>query len=89
LVALLQTRFDCILFDTAPALPFPDARLWGKHADGVVLIVRSGVTTREEATAACERFLNDGIAVLGTILNDWSPKHGSKVSPYYKGYQQV
>jgi capsular exopolysaccharide synthesis family protein len=86
LVALLQTKFDCILFDTAPALPFPDARLWGKHADGVVLIVRSGVTTREEATAACERFVHDGIAVLGTILNDWAPKQGSKISPYYNGY---
>ena len=29
LVDLLRTRFDCILFDTAPSLPFPDARLWG------------------------------------------------------------
>src|SRR6202035_1523201 len=73
LVALLQARFDCVLFDTAPTLPFPDARLWGKHSDGVVLVVRAGVTTREGAAAACERFLSDGIPVLGTILNDWNP----------------
>ena len=77
LVALLQTRFDCVLLDTAPSLPFPDARLWGRHSDGVVLVVRSGMTTREGAAAACERFLSDGIPVLGTILNDWTPKNGS------------
>jgi Mrp family chromosome partitioning ATPase len=87
LVTLLQSRFDCVLFDTAPALPFPDARLWGKHADGVVLVVRSGVTTREGASAACERFLSDGIPVLGTILNDWTPDAGSELMYYYNSYQ--
>jgi len=87
LVSCLQERFDCVLFDTAPALPFPDARLWAKHADGVVLVVRSGVTTREEAGTACERFQHDGIAVLGTILNDWAPSDGGRLANYYYGYQ--
>jgi succinoglycan biosynthesis transport protein ExoP len=86
LVALLQPQFDCVLLDTAPTLPFPDARLWGRHSDGVVLIVRSGVTTREGAATACERFLNDGIPVLGTILNDWRPRDGSKLAEYYYAY---
>lgn len=88
LVALLRSRFDCVLFDTAPALPFPDARLWGKHSDGVVLVVRSGITTREGASAACERFLSDGIPVLGTILNDWTPQPGSDLPYYYYGKYQ-
>ena len=87
LVVRLQSQFDCILFDTAPALPFPDARLWGKHSDGVVLIVRSGVTTREGASKACERFLQDGVPVLGTILNDWRPRDGSKMEYDYRGYE--
>jgi capsular exopolysaccharide synthesis family protein len=86
LVALLEPQFDCILLDTAPALPFPDARLWGRHSNGVVLIVRSGVTTREGAAKTCERFLNDGIPVLGTILNDWRPRDGSKLAEYYYAY---
>jgi Mrp family chromosome partitioning ATPase len=82
-VSLVQGQFDCVLFDTAPALPFPDARLWAKHADGIVLIVRAGVTTREGASAACERFLSDGIPVLGTILNDWTPQADSGMAYYY------
>jgi capsular exopolysaccharide synthesis family protein len=89
LVTLLQSRFDCVLFDTAPALPFPDARLWGRHADGVVLVVRAGVTTRVGAAAACERFLHDGIPVLGTILNDWNPESSSELPYYYKSYQST
>jgi capsular exopolysaccharide synthesis family protein len=89
LVALLRVRFDCILLDTAPALPFPDARLWGKHADGVVLVVRAGVTTREGASSACERFLSDGIPVLGTILNDWTPAEPSAMYYYRNGYEKA
>ncbi len=88
LISLLQSKFDCILFDTAPALPFPDARLWGKYSDGVVMVVRSGVTTREGASAACERFLNDGVSVLGTILNDWAPTGGAS-DAYKYGYYQT
>jgi capsular exopolysaccharide synthesis family protein len=85
LIARLKTQFDCVLFDTAPSLLFPDARLWGKYADGIVLVVRAGVTTREGASAACERFSNDGIPVLGTILNDWTPDPGSRIGSYYYG----
>ena len=86
LVTVLREQFDFILLDTAPVLLFPDARLWGKHSDGVVLVVRAGATTREGALAACQRFTEDGVAVLGTILNDWSPKEGSAGQYYYHSY---
>jgi succinoglycan biosynthesis transport protein ExoP len=87
-VKQLQSRFDCILFDTAPSLPFPDARLWGKHADGIVLVVRAGMTTRQGASDACERFLNDGIPVLGTIFNDWSAGAGEDKAYYAYGQRR-
>ncbi len=86
LVTSLREQFDFILLDTAPVLLFPDARLWGKHSDGVVLVVRAGATTREGALAACQRFAEDGVAVLGTILNDWTPKEGSAGQYYYHSY---
>jgi len=86
LLGLLRRQFDTILIDTAPALQFPDARLWGKHSDGVVLIVRSGITTREGASSACQRFLDDGIPVLGSILNDWAPRIGGEQGQYFYRY---
>jgi capsular exopolysaccharide synthesis family protein len=84
---LLQSQYDCVFFDTSPALLFPDARLWGKYSDGVLLVVRAGVTTREDASAVCQRFVEDGIPVLGTILNDWTPEVGYDYGYYsYKSY---
>ena len=37
IVTLLRTAFDLVLIDTPPVLPFPDARIFGKLADAVVL----------------------------------------------------
>ena len=73
LLALLQNRFDHIILDTAPVFPFSDARLLGQYADGVLLVVRAGVTTQEDAREACKIFMEDDVPVLGTILNDWLP----------------
>ncbi len=86
LVAILQEKFDYILVDTGPVMLFPDARLWGKHSDGIVLVVRARVTAKEDAMYVCQRFLDDGIQVLGTILNDWTPKEGAAYGPYAYGY---
>ena len=77
IVAALRKMFDVILLDTAPALPFPDARLWGRHADGVLLVVRAGITSQEGAVHTCQMFNEDGVPVLGTILNDWSGHDGA------------
>jgi capsular exopolysaccharide synthesis family protein len=86
LIAHFQKKYDFILVDTGPVLLFPDARLWGKHADGVVLIVRSGVTTKEDAMTVCQQFAEDGVPVLGTILNDWAPGKAAH-RYYYNSYE--
>ena len=85
LLSYLRQRFDTIIIDTPPMLQIPDARVIGRRADKVILVIRSEKTTREAAVAARQRFLEDGTEVLGTILNDWNPKHST--SGYY-GYSQ-
>jgi capsular exopolysaccharide synthesis family protein len=77
LLGRYRSEFDLILIDTPPVLPFADARLFGRVADAVVLVVRSGHTTRELAQAARARFVEDGLPVLGTILNDWDGKQSA------------
>jgi Mrp family chromosome partitioning ATPase len=86
LAVILQKNFDFVLLDTGPALLFPDARLWGRHSDGVVLIVRAGVTYQEGAIRVCRRFQEDGVPVLGTILNDFAPRDDSRGNYQYYGY---
>jgi capsular exopolysaccharide synthesis family protein len=75
-----QTRkaFDMIVFDTPPVLELPDARILGRVADAVILVVRAGKTTRDAGLAAKRQLQADGSLVLGTILNDWDADgHGS------------
>jgi capsular exopolysaccharide synthesis family protein len=74
LIAQFRDDFDLVLVDTPPVLPFADARVFGRFADAVVLVVRSGRTTRHLVQAARSRFVEDGVPVFGTILNDWNGK---------------
>jgi capsular exopolysaccharide synthesis family protein len=76
--------FDTILIDTPPVKQIADARVLGRISDGVVLVLRAGQTTRGTAKAAADRFADDGIRVLGTVLNAWDP--ASNGSGYYDGY---
>ena len=78
-----------ILFDTPPMLTIPDARLLGRMASAVVLVVRAESTTRDAAVAARIRLEEDGIEILGTIMNDWNPKHSrGGYYGYYDGHYQ-
>jgi len=77
LMSRLRCEFDMILVDAPPMLHMADARLLGRLADGVILVIRSGQTTREAALHACHRLFEDGTRVLGTILNSWDPKASS------------
>jgi len=74
LLSYLKEEFDLIVIDTPPMLQIPDARVVGRLADSVIMVVRANKTTRGAITAACQRFSEDGTKILGTILNDWNPK---------------
>jgi capsular exopolysaccharide synthesis family protein len=81
LLALLRPYFDVILIDTPPMLQLADARAVASHADGIVLVIRSGQTTREAAIAAQRRLEHDGLPIVGVVLNDWDPGRS-----HYGGY---
>jgi capsular exopolysaccharide synthesis family protein len=64
----LRTRFDRILIDMPPVAPLADVAIASTMADGVLMIVRAGVTPKP----AIERALSglDVSKVLGLVLND-------------------
>jgi polysaccharide biosynthesis transport protein len=79
----MREEFHTIIIDTPPMLHMPDARILGRFADGVILVVRSAQTIRESALAAKQRLSEDGTRILGTILNQWDPR---KTNQYIYGY---
>ena len=64
----LRTRFDHILIDMPPVAPLADLHIVAPMADGLLMIVRAGVTPRP----AIERALAglDMSKVLGLVLNE-------------------
>ena len=72
LLARAREEYDLILIDTPAMMDLPDARILGNMSDGVVLVVRSGATDRRAAKDAMTRLQQDGIPVLGTVLNRWA-----------------
>ncbi len=90
LVERLREDYDMVLIDTPPMLQMSDARVMGRHADAVLLVVRAHVTTRDAAVLASRRFAEDGTRVLGTVLNDWNPADTASYgySRYYEHYHR-
>ena len=79
----LRTRFDRILIDMPPVAPLADVSIALGMVDGLLMIVRAGVTPKP----AIERALSglDMSKVLGLVLNDAGDGHGS----YGYGYGYV
>lgn len=80
----LRTRFDRILIDMPPVAPLADLQIVAPMADGLLMIVRAGVTPKP----AIERALAglDISKVLGLVLNEVG---GSKAGHEYEGYGYV
>lgn len=74
LLKRLRGEFDMILIDAPPMIHLADARVLGRLADGVILVVRAGQTTTDSALFAVQRFAEDGTRVMGTVLNSWDPR---------------
>ena len=64
----LRTRFDTVLLDMPPVAPVADVHVVSPMADGILMIVRAGVT----AKPAIERAISglDVAKVLGLVLNE-------------------
>jgi capsular exopolysaccharide synthesis family protein len=68
LLAELRERFDFVVVDTPPALPFPDVGILRNLVDGFVLVVRANRTPREHVRESLDTIGTQ--RVLGVIFND-------------------
>lgn len=69
IIKFLEERFDMVIFDTPPVLLLSDSRIIGSMCNGVIVIIRSGLTKRKDLEATMELLKQANIHVLGTILN--------------------
>jgi protein-tyrosine kinase len=81
----LRTRFDRILVDVPPVAPLADLHIVAPMVDGLLMIVRAGVTPKP----AIERALAglDASKVLGLVLNESGSEGADKYN--YEGYGYI
>jgi len=81
-----QRQFDVVLIDTPPVMAAADAGIVASMADGVILLVKVGDTTKRAAKTAHERLQLSGARILGTVLNDPKELLQSTEEYYYYYY---
>ena len=67
LFASLREKYDRIVVDTPPVIPFTDADTLGALSDGVILVARAGTTPKAAYTQGVATVTSTRI--LGTVLN--------------------
>jgi succinoglycan biosynthesis transport protein ExoP len=84
----MRARFDYVVLDTPPTLAVTDATIVGILVDGVVLTLRSGKVTREEARICRDRLRQAGVKILGAVLNRYRSLQSGlgKRYKYYESY---
>ncbi len=80
-----RTNYDFIILDTPPVLSVTDAVVVSVHCDAVILVVRSGVTTKQSLIRVRDLFLRSRKRIAGVVMNGFNLK---SVDHYlYLGYK--
>ena len=80
-----RSNYDFIILDTPPVLSVTDAVVVSAHCDAVILVVRSGVTTKQSLIRVRDLFMRSRKRIAGVVMNAFDLK---SVDHYvYLGYK--
>lgn len=87
LVEELEKRYDRILFDSPPIGAVTDPLILAAMADGVILVLQAGMTTKDMLRHAYKKLRTVNAHLLGCVLNNLDLQSTHYGSQYYrKGY---
>jgi tyrosine-protein kinase Etk/Wzc len=87
LLEKLSAAYDLVLIDAAPVLPVTDPLILASHAGSTIVVVREGLSTREEVQEAQKKLQQSGIAVTGLLFNDLQANKSKYKYGYKYAYQ--
>lgn len=79
----LMNEFDYVLIDAPPMLAVTDAAVLSNQVDGVILVVRSGVTRIEVARQVKEQLVKANARLIGAVLNQVKTSNRDYYQYYY------
>lgn len=77
----LKTRYDVVIIDSAPALTIADTSVMALSVDGVLVIVDSTKSRKQQLSEAIDNLNSSGAVILGLVLNRLPKVKGRKA--YY------
>jgi protein-tyrosine kinase len=82
----VSPMFDWVILDSAPLIPVADSSFLADMVDGVLMVVRAGMTPSATAQRAVQEL--QGRTVVGVVLNAVDPEqaYGAYYSSYGYGY---
>lgn len=85
LIAELKRRYDWVVIDAPPVMPVTDASVVANNSSGVLFVVGSEMTPRNNAMAAVEQLRGANAKFIGAVLNRVDiRRHAYYYSPYYR-----
>jgi capsular exopolysaccharide synthesis family protein len=87
LMKTLRDSFDMIIIDTPPLLPVTDGAILAAAADGAVMVVRHGSTTKIQVATAVRSLTAVDARLLGCVLN-MVPTKGVDAYGYGSAYYE-
>lgn len=72
----MRSKFEYIIFDTPPVLAVTDPQILANKCDGVVIVISSGKTLKDEALKTKDLLVKAKAQLLGVVLNNMeAPKN--------------
>jgi succinoglycan biosynthesis transport protein ExoP len=87
LLTKLRTEYDHVILDTPPIIPVTDPAVLSPNVDAVLLVVRSGKTTKSALRHARNLLLQINAPLMGTVVNGANMRSPDYYYRYYYGYK--
>ncbi len=86
LIEQLRSEYEMVIIDAPPLLPVADATVLSTVADGTILVINHGKTTRDQLAEAIGRLNQVGARLFGVVVN-MIPRRSTN-SYYYYYYEE-
>lgn len=85
----LEKKFDLVVYDTPPILLLTDSIILSSRVDGVLLVVKYGMTEKQNLQNAITALKNVRANIIGIVFNDYSGERRSYYRYAYDSYYTV
>ena len=86
LVEQLKSKFDYVVIDSPPVIPFAESKWLSAIADGIVVVARCSTTTRRALTWTMNILDDVQSKILGVVLNGVDPGSEEAYGGVYRRY---